>query len=336
MTSRWRAGWRRRSASWRGAPGVCRIHGWARAGWRRNWRMIARSGSSGWRRRRRPIANRPVAAPRCCRSSRATWSRRVWSASTARKPACRSRKLPPSFSRKSGPGRRAMRRYTRWRIGMTRNANGRATTMASSRRPRRKRSNYCGRRGQKSRRNSSSTTPRWSGRTRTNAWRCDPRTSPYDGPASSLKLRLPMNAASPTPASEAGTRKRTSRRKKFLGWTLGVAGFLLALLLTLLLGKDAIVKSIAERRIRQLTGFTAHIGQLKAGFGSVKVAVKDFQLFNPPEFGGRAVFDIPELFMELDAAQLAGGKVHFRNLRRNLAQVKVIKAEDEGVYVSKY
>ncbi len=144
-----------------------------------------------------------------------------------------------------------------------------------------------------------------------------------------------MNAAATTPALEAGTRNRTSRRKKILGWTLGVAGFLLALLLTFLLGKDAIVKSIAERRIRQRTGFTARIGQLKTGFGSVKVAVKDFQLFNPPEFGGRAVFDIPDLLMELDAAQLAEGKVHFRDLRLNLAELNVIKAKDGGVNLKK-
>ncbi len=143
------------------------------------------------------------------------------------------------------------------------------------------------------------------------------------------------SAASPTPELEARTSKRASRRKKFVGWTLGVLGFLLTVLLTLLLCKDAIVKSIAERRIRERTGFTARIGHLETGFGSVKVTVKDFKLFNPPEFGGLAVFDIPDLFMELDAAQLAEGKVHFRNLRLHLAELNVIKGKDGGVNLKK-
>src|SRR6266571_3590932 len=56
---------------------------------------------------------------RCCRSSRATWWRLAWSASIAPRPACRSRRFPPNFSRKSAPGRKAMRRCMPSPTGMT-------------------------------------------------------------------------------------------------------------------------------------------------------------------------------------------------------------------------
>jgi hypothetical protein len=108
---------------------------------------------------------------------------------------------------------------------------------------------------------------------------------------------------------------------------LGTAFFIGSIALALWLGRDAIVKSIAQRRIRERTGFTAQIGELKTSLGSVKISAKHFKLFNPPEFGGPAVLDIPELYMELDARALADGRIHFHELRLHLAELNLIKGK---------
>ena len=52
-TSRSRAGWHKRSASWKAALGGSRIRSSAPTGWRRKSRTKSKSGSSGWPRRRR-------------------------------------------------------------------------------------------------------------------------------------------------------------------------------------------------------------------------------------------------------------------------------------------
>ena len=76
MTSRSGAGSLRRFRNWRDIPGAFRIRFWVPIGWRRSWRMNARSGSSVWRLRLRLIVNLPAAGRRCCHCSLAMFSMR--------------------------------------------------------------------------------------------------------------------------------------------------------------------------------------------------------------------------------------------------------------------
>ena len=75
-TSRSGAGSLRRFRSWRDIPGAFRIRFWVPTGWRRSWRMNAKSGSSAWRLRLRLIVNLPAAGRHCCRCSLAMFSMR--------------------------------------------------------------------------------------------------------------------------------------------------------------------------------------------------------------------------------------------------------------------
>ncbi len=116
--------------------------------------------------------------------------------------------------------------------------------------------------------------------------------------------------------------------KKFLRRAAVVILVLLALLGVLLFFKDAILKTIAESRLRKQTGLEARIGQLKVGLGSAKVVLKDFKLINTAAYGGGALVDIPELHLELDPAPAAAGKLRFKLIRFHLAELNVVRGQD--------
>jgi len=113
--------------------------------------------------------------------------------------------------------------------------------------------------------------------------------------------------------------------KKFWRWTMGVLAGVLVLLLALILWRDALLKAVAEHSIEDETGLRAVIGELKTTLGSGAVRVRGLKLYNPPEFGGRLMADVPELVVDLDAAQAADGKLHFRQLKLDLAELNVVR-----------
>jgi len=113
--------------------------------------------------------------------------------------------------------------------------------------------------------------------------------------------------------------------KKFRRWGIGVLAGVIVLLLALILWRDVVLKAVAEHSIEDETGLRAVIGELKTTLGSGAVRVRDLKLYNPPEFGGRLMADVPELVVDLDAAQAADGKLHFRQLKLNLAELNVVR-----------
>lgn len=128
------------------------------------------------------------------------------------------------------------------------------------------------------------------------------------------------------PASALPRRK--SRFRRALAWFIGLVAGLIVLLVAVFMFKDNIVKWIAERNIHHKTGLAVKIGGLKVGFGTGTLAVKDFKIYNTPEFGGAALISIPELYLELDAEQAADSKLHFKELRFHLAEVNVVKNKE--------
>ncbi len=113
--------------------------------------------------------------------------------------------------------------------------------------------------------------------------------------------------------------------KKFRRWGIGVLAGLIILFLALILCRDALLKAVAEHGIENETGLRAVIGDLKTTLGSGAVRIRGLKLYNPPEFGGRLMADVPELIVDLDAAQAADGKLHFRQLKLTLAELNVVR-----------
>lgn len=113
--------------------------------------------------------------------------------------------------------------------------------------------------------------------------------------------------------------------KKKRRWAVGVLAGGVFLLLALVLFRDAVLKALVERSLEEETGLRAVIGELTTTLGSGALRVRNLKLYNSPEFGGQLMADVPELVVDLDAVKAADGKLHFRELKLNLAELNVVK-----------
>lgn len=113
--------------------------------------------------------------------------------------------------------------------------------------------------------------------------------------------------------------------KKLLRWASVAVLALLAAVVVLLIFKDGILKKIAEARVQSETGLKASIGEFHVSLRSGAVHLKDFKLLNTREFGDSPLLDMPEIYVLLDVRQAAGSKLHFKEVRFNLAQAHVVK-----------
>src|SRR5277367_1003262 len=96
--------------------------------------------------------------------------------------------------------------------------------------------------------------------------------------------------------------------------------FILAVVLVviLFLSLDTILRLVMENRIRAQTGMDAEIGKFSIGLATPTITIRDFKLFNPPNFGGTLFLDIPEIHVEYDRSALASRQLHVTLLRFNL------------------
>jgi len=115
--------------------------------------------------------------------------------------------------------------------------------------------------------------------------------------------------------------------KWLLKWLFRLALLMVALIIVLVLSKDAIMKAVAEQRIRARTGMEVKIGRLSIGILSPVVTIENLKLYNRPEFGGAPFVDMPELHVEYNRAALRQRKLHITLMRFNLAELNVVKNE---------
>jgi hypothetical protein len=113
--------------------------------------------------------------------------------------------------------------------------------------------------------------------------------------------------------------------KRFRRWAIAALAGLVALFLASVLWRDAVLQAAAERVLEEETGLRAVMGELTTSLGSGALRVRGLKLYNPPEFGGRLMADVPELLVNLDTSQAADGRLHFRELRLDLAQLHLVR-----------
>jgi hypothetical protein len=113
--------------------------------------------------------------------------------------------------------------------------------------------------------------------------------------------------------------------KFIVRWLFRLLLLTLVLALGALLLKDALLKELAEARIRRRTGLEAQIGRLEVNLLSPTITVEGLKLFNPPEFGGSPLLDIPDGHLEYDRAALRSGRVRLRLLRLRVAELTVVR-----------
>lgn len=134
-----------------------------------------------------------------------------------------------------------------------------------------------------------------------------------------------MNALRFVPKTSSCESIVAPMKKRFLRWLMVLLGIVIALFVAVLLSRDLVLKSLAARGIEEETGLRAVIGELSTDLGSGALHVRNLKLYNPPEFGGQLMADVPELFVDVDAEKAANGKLHFRSLKLILTELNIVK-----------
>jgi uncharacterized protein involved in outer membrane biogenesis len=109
---------------------------------------------------------------------------------------------------------------------------------------------------------------------------------------------------------------------------LGLALLAVVLLVILMLTKDSIAKSLAEKNLRDSTGMDARITKLEVGTMTPTINLEGLRIYNTPEFGGGTFFEMPELRVEYVPAEMKAGKLHLKTVRLNISEVNVVRNAD--------
>ena len=137
-----------------------------------------------------------------------------------------------------------------------------------------------------------------------------------------------MSPSASQPASpSAELRTSRTRLKRFLRWVIAVLVIFLLAALLAILSRDIVLKRVLERRIQERTGLKAEIGSFESGLQTASFHLRDVKLYNRADFGGLLMMDMPELFVSVDAAAVAAGKLHLPELRLRLNELNIIRDE---------
>ena len=115
--------------------------------------------------------------------------------------------------------------------------------------------------------------------------------------------------------------------KSIFKWLFRLLLLAVVLVVILLLSLDTILRVVIQNRIRVQTGMDAEIGKFTLGLVEPVITIKDFKLFNPPNFDGTPFLDIKEVHAEYDRDALKKGELHVTLLRFNLAELDIVKNE---------
>ena len=119
-----------------------------------------------------------------------------------------------------------------------------------------------------------------------------------------------------------------SRLRRFLRWLAIILCALGAIVTALFLARDFLIRSLAERHLRQQTDLETKISRCELKLASGTLKVNGLRIFNPPEFGGLALIEIPEIFIQLDARHSSARTLRLKLLRLNVAEMNVVRNKD--------
>ncbi len=109
---------------------------------------------------------------------------------------------------------------------------------------------------------------------------------------------------------------------------LALVLIIILLVIGALLLKDTLAKSFAEKGLRDGTGLDARIAKLDVGIATPTVNLEGLKIYNPPQFGGGTLFEMPELRVEYEPLALRDGKLRFKSIRLNISEVHLIRDKD--------
>jgi len=111
-------------------------------------------------------------------------------------------------------------------------------------------------------------------------------------------------------------------------WVFCLFTVLVVLAVVLILSRNRLLQSLAETRLRAQTGMEVQVGKVHVGLLSPTVDVENFRLFNPAEFGGSPLLEVPDLHVEYDPAALVARKLRFKLVRIAISELNIVESQD--------
>jgi hypothetical protein len=108
-------------------------------------------------------------------------------------------------------------------------------------------------------------------------------------------------------------------------WAFRALLVFLVLLIALVLLKNELAKALAENRIRARTGLETRIHRVELGLFTPTFTVEGLKIYNPAEFGGSPLVDLPELHLEWRLKKAAFQKLHFKLVRLHLRELNIVE-----------
>ena len=96
------------------------------------------------------------------------------------------------------------------------------------------------------------------------------------------------------------------------------------LLIVGLLNLDWLAKKSLTVALHRLTGGEVKLERVELGLRAGTFRLQNLVVFNPPGFGDGPLLDLPELFLEYDAAAAATNALHFKQVRLNVAELGIV------------
>lgn len=120
--------------------------------------------------------------------------------------------------------------------------------------------------------------------------------------------------------------------KTMKGWQRLIA-IIVIVLAVLSIGKNFLIQSAIKVAVPQILGTPVKIGGLSVGVLRPVIAVRNFQLYNPPGFPHEVFVDVPEVRVEYNVGAFLSRKIHLKLLVLNLKEVDIYKNPDGSLNV---
>lgn len=109
-------------------------------------------------------------------------------------------------------------------------------------------------------------------------------------------------------------------------WAFRLLLLLIVAGVALVLLRDTLMRALVENRLRALTGLDARIERLEVGLGTPRISIAHLRLYNPAEFGGSPLVDVPDLYIEYRWAGWDPRSVRIKLLRLEISELQIVQS----------
>ena len=114
----------------------------------------------------------------------------------------------------------------------------------------------------------------------------------------------------------------------------GLLVILIILVVGLTLTKNIMARTGIVTGVKAITGLEMQLDSVNVGVLKPVLGLNGLKILNPSGFDERVMADFPEIFAHYDLGGFLKGKVHFEELRINLAELIVVKNKNNQVNIN--